>query len=341
MRLQILDNDGKVKSESQLFDDPLPPPDPRMPEAVREARFYSMRSAIVPRPGGGFLVAAAKYEIGRSAVWVQRASADGSPDGAPIRITEMRDARGASVRLVPLREATVLLWISPDEVGDRERLFACAIDPDGRPVDEIHELLPALHHDSIALANPEFDVAATSDHTFALVWAEDGRRSVDIIEQEFSVGGMPSNRRMQIAGGGSTAASKPLLLPVSSGLAVVWRETAGRATNLRGATLGHDRRLSEIVDVATERFADVGLAGSGDNLLLATLEADRAGVALKVRHLATDLCPLGEPGIEAAGAIDTGSMRITGSSSSAALVWSQREESEHTRVSLGVLRASQ
>lgn len=220
-------------------------------------------------------------------------------------------------------------------------MLACAIDPDGHPIDEIHEILPALHHDSLALANPEFDVAATSDHTFAVVWAEDGRRSVDIIEQEFSAGGVPANRRMQIAGGGSTTASKPLLLPTSSGLAVVWRETAGRATILRGAILGRDRRLSEIVDVATERFVDVALAGSGDNLHLVTLEADRAGIALKVRHLATDLCLLGEPYIEAAGDIDAGSMRTTGSSSNAALVWSQREELEHTRVSLGVLRAPQ
>lgn len=76
MLLQILNNNGKVRSEHRLFDDPLPPPDPRIPEAVREARFYSMRSAIVPRPDGSFLVAAAEYEIGRSAVWVQRASAD-------------------------------------------------------------------------------------------------------------------------------------------------------------------------------------------------------------------------------------------------------------------------
>jgi hypothetical protein len=341
MLLQIFDNDGKVRSEHRLFDDPLPSLDPRIPEAVREARFYSMRSAIVAQPGGGFLVAAAEYEIGRSTVWVQRASGDGSPDGEPVRIADMRDARGASVRLVQLRDGAVLLWISPDE-GDHERLFACAIDPDGHPIGEIHELLSALHHDSIAFANPEFDVAATSDHTFALVWAEDSRRSVDIIEQEFNADGVPANRRMQIAGGGSTTAAKPLLLPASRGLAVVWRETVGKATTtLRGAILDSDRRLSQVVDVATERFIDVALAGSDDNLLLATLEADRAGVALKLRPLATDLCPLGEPYVETVGAIDTGSMRSTGSSSNAALVWSQREESEHTLVSLGVLRASQ
>jgi hypothetical protein len=336
MLLRIVDGSGKTQSEHALFDDPPPPPDPQVPEGVRQARFYSMRAAIASRPGGGFLVAAARYEIGRSTVWIQRTSADGSPEGASIQLAEMRDATGASVRIVVLHDSAVVLWITPDE-GEHERLFARAVDLDGNPTAEVRELLPALHHDSIALANPEFDVAAVSGRAFAVVWAEDGRRSIDILEQEFGADLLPVNRRLQIAGGEFALASKPMMMPVADGLAILWREKVRNVSTLRGATLGQDRNLSKIVDIETGRFADAALARNDKGLMLTTLDNDRAGVALKVRELTNDLHASDDPLVETAGGIDVASVRVT----NAAVVWSHRDELDHTRVSLATLSGSE
>jgi hypothetical protein len=248
----------------------------------------------------------------------------------------MRDAVGASVRIVVLHDSAVVLWIAPDD-GEHKRLFARAVDLDGRPTGEVRELQQALHHDSIALANPEFDVSAVSDRAFAVVWAEDGRRSIDVFEQEFGADLSAVNRRLQISAVESALASKPMLMPVADGLAILWRETVRNVSTLRGATLGRDRHLSKVVDIETGRFADVALAGNGKGLVLVTLEDDRAGVALKVRELTNDLHASDDPLVETAGGIDTASVRVT----NAAVVWSQRDESGHTRVSLAMLSGSQ
>jgi hypothetical protein len=324
MLFQRLDGSGAVRSEHELFDTPSPVEPGR---AGADARGYSMRAAVAPRPGGGFLVAAAKYEPRNLGIWVQRTSADGSPEGAPVRISDVLDPWRASVRLIPLRSATVALWISPDD-GEHERLYACPLDADGHPGD-VRPLAAGLHREDIALAHPEFDAVAIADNTFAVVWAEDGRRSVDLIEQEFGADGTAAGKRMLIAGG-AVEASKPVLQRADDGLVVVWRETAERVTTLRGAILGRGRKLGAPVEIAKERFLDVRVVADRAGLVLATLEPDRAGVALRTRALSPELALAPEPLVEIKGPIDQGSLRSSGN----ALVWSQRDDAEQSRVLL-------
>jgi hypothetical protein len=338
MMLQLLDAEGAVRMEHELFDSAIPSRQPGMTEHMVQTRHYATRSAIALQPDGGFLVATARSDAGGSAVWVQRTASDGSPRSASTAIADVRDATQASVRIVPLADHNLVLWISPDGEG-QEELFACPIDASGHPAGEARVLVAALHHDSIASANPELDVVPVAGG-FALAWAEDGRTSVDVFVQRFRTNGTPAGDRARVAGGNMAAASKPMLHPTSGGVVIAWREAAGPAMKLRASLLGTDNQLSDPVDLATGRFADAAFAGSAADPVVVTLQADRAGLSLRAFRLGRDLKLSDEPFFETHGAIDALSPRTTSESSEPVLVWSQRGDRENTQVSIARLADS-